>query len=346
MTVAWSAARGAHAVQFYEDERFLHRAIAGFFAEGLRSGEPLVMIARPRTFEAVAEHVASVRSVSPTEAANRILFVDVTTARREFLTRHTPDPVRLEQSASRLLARARRGGEGGTIWLYGETVDVLCKEGNHAAAVGLEELWNTMFAGLGMSVLCGYAIDGFDDDVSAKHLRAICGQHTHVIPTERVTDAPDDRTRFEQIAILEHSARVLGRLLASEPPARTGAGPATATSTVYIIDDDASVRRSLGRLIASADFRVQTFASAEAFLAEVDETSSGCLIVDVQLIGMTGPDLQRRMAGACSPMPIIAMSGSDDVQFEADALRLGARAFLRKPFDTQALIQAITRALS
>jgi CheY-like chemotaxis protein len=346
MVVAWSAAPGAHAVQFYEEERFLHRAIAAFFAEGLVSGEPLVMIARPRTFEAVAEHVASVRGVSPIEAASRILFVDVATARREFLIGLTPDPARLEQSVSRLIARARRGGERGTIWLYGETVDVLCKEGNLAAAVRLEELWNTLFVGLGMSVLCGYAIDGFDDDVSAKQLRAICRHHTHVIPTEGITDAPDDRTKFEQMAILQHSARALGRLLATEPPVRAGAGPATTTPTVYIVDDDASVRRSLGRLIASADLRVQTFASAEAFLAEVDETSSGCLIVDVQLIGMTGADLQRRMAGAGSPMPIIAISGSDDAQIEMEALRLGARAFLRKPFDAQAFIEAITRALS
>jgi CheY-like chemotaxis protein len=346
MTVAWSAAAGAHAVQFYDDERFLHRAIAAFFAEGLDNGEPLVMIARPQTFEAVVEHVASARGVSPIEAVSRILFVDVATARHEFLNGVTPDPARLEQSVSRLLAGARRGGQGGTIWLYGETVDVLCKEGHYAAAARLEELWNTLFIGPGMSVLCGYAIDNFDDDVSAKHLRAICGQHTYVFPTEGIMDAPDDRTRFERIAILQHSARALGRLLASESPAPAGTSPATTTPTVYIVDDDASVRRSLGRLIASADFRVQTFASAEAFLAEVDETSSGCLIVDVQLIGMTGPDLQRRMARSCSPMPIIAMSGSDDVQFEMDALRLGARAFLRKPFDTQTLIQAITRALS
>lgn len=347
MTVAWSATPGAHAVQFYEDERFLHRAIAAFFVEGLRSGEPLVMIARRRTFEAVAEHVAFVRGVSPIEAASGILFVDVATARRAFLTGSTPDPRRLEQSVSGLVAEARRGGKGGTIWLYGETVDVLCKEGNHAAAARLEELWNTLFVELGMSVLCGYAIASFDDDVSAKQFRAICAQHTHVIPTEGITDAPDDRSRLEQIAILQHSARALGRLLASEPPRRPGAGRGTTTTpTVYIIDDDASVRRSLGRLIASADFRVQTFASAEAFLAEVDERSSGCLIVDVQLIGMTGPDLQRRMAGERSPMAVIAMSGSDDVQFELDALRLGARAFLRKPFDTQALIEAITRALS
>ncbi len=345
MTVARNAAPSAHAVQFYEAEPFLHRAISAFFAEGLQSGEPLVMIARRRTFEAVAEYLASVRGVSPLEAASRIMFVDVATARREFLSGLTPDPARFEQAVSRLLADARRGGEG-TIWIYGETVDVLCKEGNHAAAARLEELWNARFVRPGISVLCGYAMDDFDDDVSATRLRTICRQHSQVIPAEGVTDAPDDRTRSEQIAILQQRARALDRMLGREPPASAGAGAVMATTTVYIIDDDASVRRSLGRLVASADLRVRTFASAEAFLAEVDELSSGCLIVDVQLVGMKGPDLQRRMAGTHSPIPIIAMSGSDDPQIEMEALRLGARAFLRKPFDAQALIHAITRALS
>jgi CheY-like chemotaxis protein len=345
VTVAPNAAPGAHAVQFYEAEPFLHRAIAAFFAEGLQGGEPLVMIARRRTFEAVVEYLASAHDVSPLEAAGRIMFVDVATARREFLSGLTPDPARVEQAFSRLLADARRGGEG-TIWIYGEMVDVLCKEGNHAAAAWLEDLWNARFARPGISVLCGYAIAGFDDDVGATRLQAICRQHTQVIPAEGVTDAPDDRTRSEQIAILQQRARALDRMLAREAPASAGAGAAMATPIVYIIDDDASVRRSLGRLVASAELRVRTFASAEAFLAELDETWSGCLIVDVQLVGMKGPDLQRRMAGTYSPIPIIAMSGSDDPQIEMEALRLGARAFLRKPFNARALIHAITRALS
>ena len=89
-------------------------------------------------------------------------------------------------------------------------VDVLCKQGNHAAAVRLEEWWNA-FVRAGISLLCGYAIDDFDDDVSATPLRTICRQHSQVIPAEAVTDAPADRTSSDQIAILQQRARALDR---------------------------------------------------------------------------------------------------------------------------------------
>jgi FixJ family two-component response regulator len=106
------------------------------------------------------------------------------------------------------------------------------------------------------------------------------------------------------------------------------------------------VRRSLGRLLRSVELRVETFASAEAFLESIDRSASGCLIVDIQLAGMSGSDLQRQMTSALWSMPVIAMSGSHDQQIETDAIRLGARAFLRKPFDAQVLIDAIGQVLA
>ena len=193
-------------------------------------------------------------------------------------------------------------------------------------------------------MLCGYAIESFDDDANADPLRTICRQHTHVIPAEGFTDAPDDRTRLEHVALLQQRARALDRVLAREPPAPAEASAVTA-STVYVIDDDASVRRSLARLLASVDLQVQTFASAEAFLAEVDQTSSGCLLLDVQLVGMSGPDLQSRWRRALAHAPHRdeRLARRSD---RAGCAASGASAFLRKPFDAQALIDAIARALS
>ena len=119
----------------------------------------------------------------------------------------------------------------------------------------------------------------------------------------------------------------------------------TPAPTIYVIDDDLSVRRSLARLLASVDMPVRTFESAEAFLEDTDASSGGCLIVDVQLLGMSGTDLLRRLAGA-PQWPIVAMSGADDANVEREALQLGAVAFLRKPFVAEALLEAIARALS
>ena len=332
---------GTHTVLFYEGERFLHRAIGGFFAEAMRTGQAAAMVARRRTFDAVSEYLATGPNAAPVPAADRILFVDADTALGTFMDGETPDPVRFEQSFESIIAALEQRGSGGTIWIYGEMVDVLCKAGNHAAALRLEELWNVLSAGRPVSVMCGYAIEDFDEDLHARTFRPICRQHTHVIPTEVFTEAPDDRTRLEQIAFLEQRARALGH----QPPVAV-ADAAIAASTVYVIDDDESMRRSLARLLSSANLRVQTFESAETFLAEVDPASGGCLLVDAQLVGMSGSHLQLRMASAKWLMPVITMSGSHDAQIEAEALRLGARAFLSKPFDAQALLDAIARALS
>jgi CheY-like chemotaxis protein len=346
MTVSSYAVRGFHAVQFYEGERFLHAAIATYLADAVRRGEPVVMIARRRTFEAVAERVGAGHGLEAVDAAGRIMFFDAEVMLQEIMDGVIPDPVRFERALSALIAGIREWCTDGMIWMYGEMVDVLCRAGNHAGAARLEECWNASAAGQRVSVMCGYAIDNFDDDVNAGRFRTICRQHTQVIPTEGFTDAPDDRTKCERVALLQQRTRALEHMLAPESSGLAEVSPGLSTSTVYIVDDDASVRRSLARLLAAVDLTVQTFGSAEAFLAEVDWTSRGCLIVDVQLIGMTGPDLQGWMSRARQQMPVIAMSGSEDVRIEAEALRLGARAFLLKPFDAQALIDEIGRALS
>jgi CheY-like chemotaxis protein len=336
-----ATAPGTHAVQFYQGERFLHRAILAFLAPAIRSGDALAMIARRRTFEAVADDLSTARDTSRNAAADRLIFADADTTLPTFMDGLTPDPERFTRCFSELTTHARRRCPHGTIWIYGEMVDLLCQAGNHAGAVRIEELWNAVSAGQQTSVMCGYAIQGFDHDVHATTFRAVCRQHTHVFPTESYVEAPDDRTRLEQVALLEQRARAL----AHQPAVVSGPGQAVTASTIYVIDDDASMRRSLARLLSAVDLQVQTFASAEEFLAAVAPDSGGCLIADAQLVGMSGTQLQSRMASANWRMPVIAMSGSHDQQIESEAVRLGASAFLSKPFDAQALLDAIARAL-
>ena len=120
------------------------------------------------------------------------------------------------------------------------------------------------------------------------------------------------------------------------PPMRSGD-----LQAVYVIDDDASIRRSVSRLLTSSNLTVRTFDSGETFLAELGKLSQGCLIVDVDLKGMSGLELVRQMTSAYSAWPIIVMSGSHDKKAASEAVRLGARAYLRKPFDSQALLDTI-----
>jgi len=110
---------------------------------------------------------------------------------------------------------------------------------------------------------------------------------------------------------------------------------------VYVIDDDRSIGRSLDRLLKVSNWRVRTFASAEALLAELEQLQTGFLVVDIQLPGMTGLELLERMHEMQRPWPVVAMSGSNDENVEREALRLGAKLFLHKPFDPQALLNAL-----
>ena len=341
MTVASAGAPGSHVVQFYENDRFLHGAIAAFFDSPFRNGQPMIMVARPQTFEAVAGRLASATGRPASEVLSRITFVDVEDALREVMDGDTPDPARFERSFAALIAGVERSGQG-TLRVYGEMVDVLCKAGNHLAAIGLEELWNGLFSGRDISVLCAYALSDFDDDVRANHFRAVCRQHSDVIPAEGFSDAPDDRTRLEWVASLQQRARALAGALAEQASHPVEAG-AIRVSTVYVVDDDDSVRRSLARLLASFDLKAYTYPSAEAFLADVDPAADGCLILDLQLVGMSGSDLQSRMNARDWRMPVIAMSGSLDAQTETEVRRLGANSVLRKPFDAQSLIAALAQ---
>jgi len=344
MTVAMSGNHGTHAVQFYDDQSYLCRSVVAFFAEGLRNGEPVVMLTTPRMFEAVAARLASGIDGLPVDAAERILFLDADEVLGRIMVDGLPDRRRLREVALPLLQSLRQGRENATIWLYGDTSALLCRSGNCAGAEALEQLWNDEFGAMRLSTLCGYAMSDFDRDADAPHFQTICSRHAHVFPAEGYSDAGDDRARLAEVALLQHRVRVLDRPPQPARPVETSQETSATAAVVYVIDDDVSVRRGLKRLLAAVHQPAQIFDSAEAFLAEVPSDAEGCLLVDIQLAGMSGIDLQRRMISEHRRIAVIAMSGLHDPEIEAEALSLGATTFLRKPFDAQALLGAIERA--
>jgi DNA-binding NtrC family response regulator len=115
---------------------------------------------------------------------------------------------------------------------------------------------------------------------------------------------------------------------------------------VFIVDDDRHTRESLSNLIRSAGLSAQTFSSAQEFLAAERPKAPGCLVLDVQLPGLSGLDLQRELAKAGVKIPIIFITGHGDIPTSVRAIKAGALEFLTKPVNREDLLRAIQQAIA
>src|ERR1700748_123028 len=114
---------------------------------------------------------------------------------------------------------------------------------------------------------------------------------------------------------------------------------------VYVLDDDPRVREALSGLLASSGLRVITFEDAEEYLKLKKPDAPACLILDLDLPGMTGLELQKELAGSDEP-PIIFLTGHGDISSSVTAMKAGAAEFLSKPFEEKDLLHAIDAALA
>jgi FixJ family two-component response regulator len=122
---------------------------------------------------------------------------------------------------------------------------------------------------------------------------------------------------------------------------------AAAKGSVFLVDDDASVRRALARLIKSAGHQVQAFASAQEFLETLDDVGekAGCLVLDVRMPRLTGIDLQRELQSKNCRLPIVFITGHGDIPMSVKAMKAGAVDFLPKPVKDTDLLRAIDQAI-
>ena len=111
--------------------------------------------------------------------------------------------------------------------------------------------------------------------------------------------------------------------------------------TVFVVDDDPSLRTAVSRLIGSVGLSVRTFGSAAEFLAGVDVSQPGCVVLDVRMPGTSGLDLQDQMVSGGYALPVIFVSAHADVALTVRVMRKGALQVFTKPFDDQALLDAI-----
>lgn len=117
------------------------------------------------------------------------------------------------------------------------------------------------------------------------------------------------------------------------------------TFTVSVVDDDVSVRKALDRLLKACGYWVMTFESAEAFLvSDHNKTSGCCIVLDIKLPGISGLDLAEKLASSGDHHPVIFITAHDTPQWQERAARMGAVAYLRKPFDERLLLDALEAA--
>jgi len=115
--------------------------------------------------------------------------------------------------------------------------------------------------------------------------------------------------------------------------------------TVFVVDDEAAVRKALSRLLRSAEIEAVVFASAADFLAAHDSDVVGCLLLDVAMPDLSGPELQQTLTARGSMLPIIFLSGRADVPISVQAMKAGATDFLTKPVQDEVLLTAVRAAL-
>lgn len=119
-----------------------------------------------------------------------------------------------------------------------------------------------------------------------------------------------------------------------------------ARETVFVVDDDASIREGLANLLEAVGIASEQFASAEDFLGQWDSARPGCLVLDARLPGMTGVEFQERLRAAFISIPIIFMTAHGDVPMVRKVMKAGAVEFLTKPFEKQELLAAIEHAFA
>jgi FixJ family two-component response regulator len=116
-------------------------------------------------------------------------------------------------------------------------------------------------------------------------------------------------------------------------------------SLLAVVDDDADVRVALTRLVSSAGFTVETYASGAEFLDSIRDHKPDCVVLDLHMPDLSGFDVQDALADAHAAIPVVVMTGHDTPESRARALQLGAHAYLCKPVDDNALLAAISTAI-
>ncbi|HEY9284730.1 MAG TPA: ATP-binding protein [Pyrinomonadaceae bacterium] len=318
-----------HFVQFYDTDAFLLNSLCDFVRCGLDAGDACVVVATKAHREALEEGLRA-RGLDVAEAIGRGQFValDAAGTLSEFMVGGSPEPARFAEVIGGLVARVAGGGR--RVRVFGEMVDLLWAEQNHAAAISLERLWNDLQKTRPFQLFCAYPANGFGGGALAAPLSDVCASHSRVIPAESYTalDSADARLRAiielqQKAASLEAELAERGRLLASEQAARAEAEAANRMKDEFLATVSHELRTPLNAIIGWAHMlRTESFDAAtfSRGLATIERNahSQAQLIEDIL-------DVSRVVAGKLrlnvGPVDLASVINAavDAVQLAADS---------------------------
>ena len=302
-----------HLAQIHADAVYCPAVVEQFFTAPA-APVTAIMICEPQTHAAVQNRIGRMH----------ISFFDAHKALSRMMGPSGLEAGRVADYFAEVIAEARASGSGGPLRIYGELADLLCRQDNYAAALELEGLASQLLSAEPEAlILCGYAAENFGTEEGAAQFGRICARHDHVVRAENFAPPRQDAKVEEK-----HGPGDRGLL----------------QQTVYIIDDDPSVRGALLRFLGMKGMKARGFETAERFLADLPGLGPGALIVDVQLPGMSGLKLLDLVARAGIDWPAVVISGAHEGHEDAVARALGPGRYLRKPFDPQALLRALGAA--
>jgi signal transduction histidine kinase len=195
---------GTHLVQFYEEEAFLFDVVGTFIADGLMSGEPVVVIATEEHRRGFTASLAA-RGLD----AGGVVFLDAADTMAQFMDGALPDEQRFMTAIGGVLEQALASSPKTRIRAYGEMVDLLWREGNPEGAIRLEELWNDIGALYSFTLLCAYPMGNFYKESDGSLFEEVCHTHGRVFPAESYDRAGDDDARLREVAALQQRAAAL-----------------------------------------------------------------------------------------------------------------------------------------
>ena len=204
-----SAREHEHVVQFYDDEAFLATVVCEFLATGLRTSQPVLVVATPAHRKAFLARLRDEGiDVAAARRSGQLKLLDARQTLGRFMRGTMPDAARFRTVIGGVIRRCSAGRTETRVRAYGEMVDLLWKEGNSEGALRLEELWNDLATSHDFALLCAYGMANFGRAADAEPFRALCAHHTRVVPTEEYVRC-DDASRLLEISALQQRARAL-----------------------------------------------------------------------------------------------------------------------------------------